>query len=133
MILHRLGHSKSYNFGFELETLLAMDLDEVSTSLMLQILTADGNIIFHCEWDDLKKTTTKCIAAALSIVLGESWCRRSCLDSREPRSKCCLSLTSCTHRSLKVGTPETLPSFCTSMASSQYFPMAQSLQQRSLS
>ena len=31
MILHRLGHSKSYDYGLEMETALVNALDEVST------------------------------------------------------------------------------------------------------
>ena len=57
-ILHRLGHSESYDFGLELETALAKVLDEVSTYQTPQIVTGEGNLIFHCEWDNLNKTTT---------------------------------------------------------------------------
>ena len=31
---------------------------EVSTYLKLQIVTGEGNIGFHCEWDNLNRTTT---------------------------------------------------------------------------
>lgn len=57
-ILHRLGHSESYDFGLELETALAKAIDEVSTHLTPKIVTGEGNIVFHCEWDNLNKTTT---------------------------------------------------------------------------
>jgi hypothetical protein len=57
-ILHRLGHSENYSFGLELETALAKALDEVSTHLTPQIVTGEGNSVFHCEWDNLNKTTT---------------------------------------------------------------------------
>ena len=58
-ILHRLGHSQNYSFGLELETAQAKALDEVSTHLTPQIVTVEGNSVFHCEWDNLNKTTTK--------------------------------------------------------------------------
>ena len=57
-ILNRLGHSETYNFGLEMETALTKALDDVSTHLTPQILTGDANIVFHCEWDNLNKTTT---------------------------------------------------------------------------
>ena len=58
MILHRLGDSESYDYGLELETALANALDEVSTYVTPQIVTGQGNLLFHCEWDNLNKTTT---------------------------------------------------------------------------
>ena len=58
MILHRLGHSESYKFGLELETGLTKALDDVSTHLTPQIITGEGNLVFHCEWDNLNKITT---------------------------------------------------------------------------
>ena len=57
-ILNRLGHSESYDFGLEMETALAKALDEVSTHLTPQIVKGEGNIVFHCEWDNLNKTTS---------------------------------------------------------------------------
>ena len=55
--LHRRGHSDSYDFGLELETVLAKAQVEVSTYLMPQIVTGEGNIVFHWEWDNLNRTT----------------------------------------------------------------------------
>ena len=57
-ILSRLGHCETYHFGLELETALAKALDEVSTSLTPQIITGEGNEVFHFEWDNMKKITT---------------------------------------------------------------------------
>ena len=57
-ILHRLGHSESYDFGLELETGLAKALNESSSLLTPQIITGEGNLVFHCEWDNLNKITT---------------------------------------------------------------------------
>ena len=56
MILHRLGHSEIYDFA--LETAQAKALDEASTYLTPQIVTGEGNAVFHGEWDNLNKTTT---------------------------------------------------------------------------
>ena len=41
-----------------METVLAKAPVEVSTYLMPQILTGEGNIAFYCEWDNWKRTTT---------------------------------------------------------------------------
>ena len=57
-ILSRLGHCETYDFGLELETALAKALDEVSTSITPQIITGEGNAVFHLEWDNMNKTTT---------------------------------------------------------------------------
>jgi hypothetical protein len=57
-ILHRLGHSESYDFALELETATAKAIEEVSTYLSPQIVTYEGNLVFHCEWDNLNKITT---------------------------------------------------------------------------
>ena len=56
-ILYRRGHSKCYDFGLELETVLAKAQVEVSTYLMPQIMTGESNIVFHCESDTLNRTT----------------------------------------------------------------------------
>ena len=57
-ILSRLGHCETYDFGLELETTVAKALDGVSSSLTPQILTGEGNAVFHLEWDNLNKITT---------------------------------------------------------------------------
>lgn len=57
-ILSRLGHCETYDFGLELKTALANTLDEVPTSLTLQIITSDGNEMFHLEWGNMNKITT---------------------------------------------------------------------------
>lgn len=53
-----MGHCETYDFSLELETALAKALDEVSTYLTPQIMTGDGNEVFHLEWDNLNKITT---------------------------------------------------------------------------
>ena len=57
-ILHRLGHSESYDFGFEVETALAEAIDDVSSFLTVQIATGEDSEVFHVELNNLKKTTT---------------------------------------------------------------------------
>lgn len=64
-ILNRLGHSKSYDFGLELETSLTKALDESSTHLTPQIIKGEGNVVFHCEWDNLNKTTTNLLGSSI--------------------------------------------------------------------
>ena len=57
-ILSRLGLCETYDFGLELETALAKAPDEVSTSLTPQVITGEGNKVFHFEWDNMNKITT---------------------------------------------------------------------------
>ena len=64
-ILNRLGHSESYDFGLELETFLTKALDESSSHLTPQIIKGEGNIVFHCEWDNLNKTTTNLLGSSI--------------------------------------------------------------------
>ena len=56
-ILSRLGHWETYDFGLELETALAKSVDDVSTSLPPQIISDEGNDVFHLEWDHINKIT----------------------------------------------------------------------------
>ena len=45
--------------GLEVETVLAEAIDDVSSSLTPQIATGEDNEVFHVEWDNLNKITTK--------------------------------------------------------------------------
>ena len=45
------GHSYSYAFGLELDTVLAKAQVKLSTYLTPQIVTGESNIGYHCEWD----------------------------------------------------------------------------------
>ena len=108
-ILHRLGHCESYDFGLELETALAKALDEVSTYLTPQIVTGEDNIVFHCEWDNLNKTTTSVhgsniVNSAGGIMVQEV--RPGCETSKV---RTLPIINKSQQRSLKVNTPETLP------------------------
>ena len=57
-ILHRRGHSECYDFGLQMKTVLAKAQAEVSTSLMPQIVIGENNIVFHCDRNNLNRTTT---------------------------------------------------------------------------
>ena len=108
-ILHRLGHSESYDFGLELETALAKAQDAVSTYLTPHIVTGEGNVVFHCEWDNLKKTTTNAhgnniVNSAGGIMLQEI---KPGFESSKARLLPIIDKSQ--QRSLKVDTPETLP------------------------
>ena len=54
MILYRLGHYESYDFGLELETALAKALDSLNLS-QPQVGTIGqlGNIIFHVSGENV--------------------------------------------------------------------------------
>lgn len=110
IILNRLGHSESYEFGLELETAMTKAIDEMSTYLTPQIISGEGNLIFHCEWDNLNKILTNIhgsnvVNSAGGIMIQETnpgfeRLRGRTLPQYE-RSK--------DVRSYKVDTPETLP------------------------
>ncbi len=63
---------ESYDFGLELETVPAKAQGEVSTYLMPQIVTGEGNIGFQCEWDNLNRTTTSVHDNTIVNSSGES-------------------------------------------------------------
>ena len=56
--LYRLSHSKSYDFGLDIETVIAEAISEVFTFLTPQIVTGEGNDLIHFEWDKLNKNLT---------------------------------------------------------------------------
>jgi hypothetical protein len=108
-ILHRLGHSESYNFAIELETDLAKALDEVSTFLTPQIVVGEGNVVFHSEWDNLNKTTTNVhgsniVNSAGGIMLQEV---KPGLENSTVRTLPIIYKSQ--QRNKNVDTPETLP------------------------
>lgn len=47
------GHCECYNFGLELETTQAKTLDDVTPNCEGE----KGGLVFHCECDNLNKTT----------------------------------------------------------------------------
>ena len=57
-ILNRCGHCESYDYSLQLETALAIVLEQTYSIHSPNILCGDNNKIFHCEWDNLNKITT---------------------------------------------------------------------------
>jgi len=93
----------------ELETALAKALDEVSTSLTPQIITGEGNEVFHLEWDNMNKITTNIhgsnvVNSTGGIMIQEV---KPGFDANGKDRKL-PSYERSTARSLKVDTPETL-------------------------
>ena len=89
MILHRLGHSEIYGFSLELETALAKAIDEVFTYLSPQIVTGEGNLVFHCGCDNLNKTTAYVHGSNIISNAeggGWVWCRQGNLV-QDPNGK----------------------------------------------
>ena len=108
-ILNRLGHSETYDFGLEMETALAKAVDEVSTHLTPQIVTGDGNVLFHCEWDNLNKTTTNVHGSNIVNSAGGIMVQEVKPDFENPHVRRLPLIDKSKQRSLKVDTPETLP------------------------
>ena len=57
-ILNRMGHCECYQYGLEVETALAEALDNTSTHLTAHFVIGDSNLVFHSEWENLRKATT---------------------------------------------------------------------------
>ena len=57
-ILFRLGYSESYSFALEMVSAISTAINEVFTFFNPRISIGEGNLIFHCEWDNLNKITT---------------------------------------------------------------------------
>lgn len=108
-ILNRLGHSETYNFGLEMETALTKALDDVSTHLTPQILTGDGNVVFHCEWDNLNKTTTNVHGSNIVNSAGGIMLQEVKPDFESTHMRTLPLIDKTKHRSIHVDTPETLP------------------------
>ena len=51
-LMNRLGHAESYSFSLELETALAVALDEASSLLTPQIIINSTSGVFHSDFDD---------------------------------------------------------------------------------
>lgn len=108
-ILNRLGHSESYDFGLELETAMAKALDEVSTYRTHQIVTGEGNLVFHCEWDNLNKTTTSVHSTNIVNSAGGIMVQEVKPGFESNKVRMLPIIDKSKQRSLKVDTPETLP------------------------
>uniref|UniRef100_UPI00358E566E uncharacterized protein n=1 Tax=Myxine glutinosa TaxID=7769 RepID=UPI00358E566E len=107
-ILHRLGHSESYDFALELETALAKVLDEVSTYRTPQIVTGEGNLVFHCEWDNLNKTTTSVHGSNIVNSAGGIMVQEVKPGFESSKDRMLPTINRSQQRSLKVDTPKTL-------------------------
>jgi hypothetical protein len=57
-VLNRLGHCENYSFAMELETAIAVALDQTSSLLTRRIVKSPGNILFHSEWDNFNQILT---------------------------------------------------------------------------
>ena len=111
-ILHRLGHSESYDFGLEVETALAEAIDDVSSFLTPQIATGEDNEVFHVEWDNLNKITTNIhgsnvVNSTGGIMIQEVKPNTDIADKDRTLPLKQRNKTRC----LEVGTPATLPPF----------------------
>ena len=109
VMLNRLGHCESDEFGLELETALATALDDASTFLTQQIATGEDNLVLHVEWDKLNRiltnvTGSNVVNSAAGIMLQE---RREGASSSMERTMSTIPRTR--DRSLKVETPKILP------------------------
>ena len=108
-ILSRLGHCETYDFGLELETALAKALAEVSTNLTPQIITGEGNDVFHLEWDNMNKITTNIHGSNVVNSTGGIMIQEVKPDFDATNQDRALPLYERNKtRSLKVDTPETL-------------------------
>nr|XP_033967869.1 uncharacterized protein LOC117468025 [Pseudochaenichthys georgianus] len=94
----------------ELETAMAKAFDEMSTNLTPQIITGEGNTVFHSEWDNLNRITTNIhgsnvVNSAGGIMIQEV------KESHVSTKKRTLPLydRSSKMRNLKITPPETLP------------------------
>ena len=107
MILHRLGHSESYDFGREFET--AKALDQATTYLTSQIVTGEGNAVFHCEWDNLNKTTTSVHGSNIVNSAGGIMLQEVMAGFEPSKVRTLPTIDKSQQRSVIVDTPETLP------------------------
>ena len=93
-----------------METALANALDEVSTYLTPQTVTGEGNLLFHCEWDNLNKTTTNVhgsniVNSASGIMIQDI---KPGFENINARRLPVMDKTQ--QRSQTIGTPEIIPS-----------------------
>lgn len=69
-ILNRLAPSKTKDFCLDMETALAMALDEVSTYMTPQIAIGEGSVVFHWKWDNLSKIAKNVHGSNIVISAG---------------------------------------------------------------
>ena len=108
-ILNRLGHCESYMFSLELETAVAVALEQTSSLLTSKIVTGPDNEVFHSEWDNFNQFLTglhgkPAFNTAAGIMLQES---KSSAESE--RHADLPSMSRSKERTLKLDTPAPLP------------------------
>ena len=109
IILNKLGHCESYDFGLELETAMAKAIDEVSTCLTPQIITGEGNAIFHCEWDNLNKILTNVHGTNVVNSAGGIMIQETKPGFETTKVRTLPQYDRSNDRSIRVDTPEALP------------------------
>ena len=63
---------RAMTLDYSWKTVLAKAQVEVSTYLMPHIVTGEGNIGFHCEWDNLNRTTTNVHGNTIIFIINSS-------------------------------------------------------------
>ena len=119
-ILNKLGHSESQDFGLEMETALTKALDEVSTHLTPQIVKGEGNIVFHCEWDNLNKTTSSIHGSNIVNRVGGIMVQEVNSECENSDVRTLPVIDKSLQWSLKVDTPATLPPLTFNRAGSKF-------------
>ena len=84
-------------------------LDEVSTHLTPQIVKGEGNIVFHCEWDNLNKTTSSVHGSNIVNNAGGIMVQEVNSEFEHSDVPTLPVIDKSLQRSLKVDTPATLP------------------------
>lgn len=122
MILNRLGHCESYDFGLELETAMAKALDEGSTYLTPNIICGKGNAVFHNEWDNLNNITTNIHGSNVVNSAGGIMIQEIMSDATLSTERTLHLYDRSKNRSLKLDTPETIPPVTIYTRESPKFP-----------
>lgn len=92
-----------------METALAKALDEVSTHLTPQIVKGEGNIVFHCEWDNLNKTTSSIHGSNIVNSAGGIMVQEVNSEFENSDVRTLPVINKSLQRSLKVDTPAAPP------------------------
>ena len=117
LLKKRLGQCESYDFGLELETVLAKAIAEVSTKLTPQIIPGDRNEVYHMEWDNLNVLTTTIHGSNVVNSIGGIMIQgiKPAADVEDMIPKRCLPLYKRNNtRSLKLEESHNLSPACTS-------------------
>ena len=88
---------------------MAKALDEVSTYLTPQIITGEGNGLFHCEWDNLNKILTNVHGSNVVNSAGGIMVQETKPGFERTQARTLPQYDRSKERSLNVNTPESLP------------------------